>query len=183
MDRGIKNVTNLGNILEFDGESEVNVWNGDKCNQIVGTDTTIFAPYKKKGEPLWIFEQSVCRSFAATYTGKDNTFRGIPTAMYTLEFDDIANDPELQCFCRSDDHCPVKGTIDLFPCLEVPIVGSKPHFLDADPALLSKVNGLNPNWDDHAVYVHFEMVCKYYHPFNFFLIFSNLIDVSLFLHR
>lgn len=38
--------------------------------------------------------------------------------------------------------------------------GSKPHFLDADPELLKKVEGLSPNKSAHDVFVNFESVIR-----------------------
>lgn len=49
------------------------------------------------------------------------------------------------------------GTMDLMPCVGSPVYGSKPHFLDTDPALLENVTGLNPNRSLHDVYVNFEL--------------------------
>lgn len=160
MNRGVKDITKLGDVIEFDGEVEADAWSTDECNQYRGGDSTIFAPFKTKEEGLWAYEPAICRSMAATPTGKKTKYRGIPTRMYTLELGDIANDESQQCYCRSEEHCPVKGTIDLFPCIGAPIIGSKPHFLDADPSLLEKINGLNPNIPDHAVYIHYEIVRK-----------------------
>jgi scavenger receptor class B, member 1 len=73
------------------------------------------------------------------------------------------NQEELHCFCIDPpDNCPLKGTMDLGPCLSnVPMIASLPHFYDADPVLLEGVDGLTPNRHDHDVYIHFELVSAF----------------------
>lgn len=51
------------------------------------------------------------------------------------------------------------GTFDLFPCLEAPLIASQPHFYGADETLLDNFeSGINPVKEDHAIYMHFELV-------------------------
>jgi hypothetical protein len=48
--------------------------------------------------------------------------------------------------------------INRFPCTRAPLIGSKPHFLDADEELLAAVDGLVPNRLEHDLFFHLEMV-------------------------
>lgn len=49
------------------------------------------------------------------------------------------------------------GVFTLAPCkFNAPIYISMPHFLDADPYFLSKVNGLTPDRDKHEFYIDLE---------------------------
>lgn len=51
------------------------------------------------------------------------------------------------------------GTFDMFPCTGVPMIASQPHFYGADPALVRHFeSGISPNKEEHAIYMHFEMV-------------------------
>lgn len=51
------------------------------------------------------------------------------------------------------------GTFDMFPCVGAPMIGSQPHFYGADPSLVANfASGINPVKEDHAIYLHFEMV-------------------------
>lgn len=89
------------------------------------------------------------------------------------------NQPDKHCFCQNvpGNGCPPKGTIDLMPCVASPIygltfielkndlwdcsiviLGSKPHFLDADEELLQNIEGLMPNRSAHDIFVNFEAV-------------------------
>ena len=91
------------------------------------------------------------------------------------------SNPSQHCFCRDGDpeKCPPKGVIDKYeiynfelfktaislnyfyssyPCMGVPMIISKPHFLDADKSLLKAVDGLKPVKTLHDNYLQFEMV-------------------------
>lgn len=82
-------------------------WGTEECNQYVGTDSTIFAPYMDKNDGIWAYEPSVCRSLGATYGGKSK-YMGVPTASFDIDIGSPENDKE--CFCRDPpDDCPRKG--------------------------------------------------------------------------
>lgn len=81
----------------------------------------------------------------------------------------LAEDPDLKCFCPEPDKCPPKGLMDLSPCIKAPMYASMPHFLDSDPALLSKVKGLNPDVNAHGIEIDFE-------PVSFFIL-TTIINV------
>lgn len=65
---------------------------------------------------------------------------------------------EKQCFCRSDDECPPKGTIDLFTCSGMPMIASLPHFYKAEQLLDGIESGLKPNKEQHGIEMLFEIV-------------------------
>lgn len=65
----------------------------------------------------------------------------------------------LSCLCRKPDRCPVQGTMDMFPCLNVPVLISNPHFYHADPSLLANVaSGLKPEQKKHEFAITLELV-------------------------
>lgn len=65
------------------------------------------------------------------------------------------------------------GTFDMFPCVGAPMIGSQPHFYGADPSLVANfASGINPVKEDHAIYLHFEMV-KMSHLLNFSFDYNN----------
>lgn len=87
------------------------------------------------------------------------SFRGIDTRVFTTEFDCVGNSEATQCFCRNPNECPKKGTIDLLPCVHVPITISLPHFLHGDSALFENIaSGLSPTRKEHEFFLNMELV-------------------------
>lgn len=92
--RGVKNIRNLGKVIEFNGEPELDAWDGDECNEIRGTDSTIFPPFASKEDGIWAFEATLCLSMKAIYK-RPSEYRGVPTLRYELDLGDIAVSREL----------------------------------------------------------------------------------------
>lgn len=155
--RGAKHSADIGHVVAFNDEEEMDHWDGDECNHYVGTDSTIFAPYMKPEDGIWAYEPSICRSLGASYK-KPSKYMGVPTLEYELDIGADINVKE--CFCRDPPNgCPPKGTFDLFRCVGSPLFGSLPHFFNADPSLVSNfASGMNPNEEKHAIFMHFEIV-------------------------
>ncbi|KAM7343534.1 sensory neuron membrane protein 1-like isoform 2-T2 [Cochliomyia hominivorax] len=156
--RGIRNNRMIGQVLEFEGEEELNVWPGEECNRLRGTDSTIFAPLMKPHEGLWAFSADLCRSLGPQFQKKVK-YNGIQALRYTMDFGDVKNEPENQCFCKDyPDDCPAKGTMDLSLCNETPMIASMPHFLNGDPKLLENIEGLQPSEEKHGIFIDFEII-------------------------
>lgn len=160
--RGLKNIRDAGKVIEVDGKTEMDVWSEEgPCNQIVGTDGLLFSPMQNPKKPLSFFVKQICASLNLTHAHKAY-FRGVDTHIFVKEFEDFAAN-NLSCFCRRPNVCPLKGTMDLFPCVGVPIIISLPHFYKADPALLANVaSGLNPVPKEHEFFINLEVVCIFF---------------------
>lgn len=104
---------------------------------------------------MMAYEPTICRSLGATYRSKTK-YNGIPVGRFEMDISEPMNSK--QCYCRSEDECPPKGTFDLFKCSGTPMIGSLPHFYLADKKLVEDVEGLEPNATLHGIYVLVEMV-------------------------
>lgn len=188
--RGKKNIRDLGRVIEYNGQTELDAWYEDHCNEIWGSDGTIYPPFQTKEETYRIFIPQMCLSMHAEYV-QPSKFAGIKTNQYKLEYD-VSKHGTPNCFCREleSDNCPPKGLLNLFPCNGAPIGISSPHFYDGidhsityiqyisfpmanvkiftlltyhilfvvDPSVLGKLDGLNPQKDKHANFIHFYQV-------------------------
>lgn len=156
--RGGKDARDIGKVLLYNDEAELDTWDSDECNVIKGTDSTIFPPFLKREDGIWGFVPDLCRSIGSVYERK-STYQGIPTLRYMLKFGDMKSNEKLHCYCRNPPHgCPPSGTIDLMPCSGAPMIASQPHFYDSDPSLVYSVNGLSPDKEKHSVQIDFEIL-------------------------
>lgn len=119
--RGKKNSADLGRVVAFNGEPEMDIWDEDQCNQFVGTDSTIFPPYLDIKDGIWAYEATICRSLGATYVGKSKKkYMGIATEDYEMDIGSEEN--ALPCFCRDyPDDCPAKGEFNTFFKIKIKI--------------------------------------------------------------
>lgn len=114
--RGIRNYSDVGRVISFNNKTEMEVWEGDECNQYKGTDGTIFPMGRRKEDGLWAYEPNLCISIGANYEG-DSNYRGIPTMRYGVDFGDATKNERLQCFCSDPPKtgCPRRGN-NAFNC-------------------------------------------------------------------
>lgn len=87
--RGVRDYRDVGRMISFDDEEEMDVWGTDECNQYHGTDSSIFPPRLKPDQGLWAYEPSLCLSLGAKYVGPSK-YDGISTREYTIDFGDAS---------------------------------------------------------------------------------------------
>ena len=64
------------------------MWEGDACNEIRGTESSIFPPFGVKEDGVWAFEGGICRSMNTVYE-KKTKYKGLPTLRFVLDMGDI----------------------------------------------------------------------------------------------
>jgi hypothetical protein len=84
---GIHNVRDVGQILSFAGKSELKHWKTDECNQIRGTDGSVFFPGVTKNDTLHIFNKDLCRSLPLVFQEEVVTNGDIPGYRLALASD------------------------------------------------------------------------------------------------
>lgn len=61
VNRGFKMPLEVGQVIRFNGKHKMDVWPGEECNKIQGTDTTIYRPFITPEISLSSFSGDVCR--------------------------------------------------------------------------------------------------------------------------
>lgn len=120
-DAGLSSVENFGKIVSWRGHKELSWWKeGSHCNELLGTDGSIFPPFVTKKRVLRIFNAELCRSLFLTFQ-KEVTFLGIPAYRFTAPkemLEDPRTNVDNQCYCLEDEleDCIRGGALDLGTC-------------------------------------------------------------------
>merc|ERR1712045_1015555 len=155
---GIKDRKETGQLYKFKGESKLDWWSGDYCNQITGTDGFVYRPKVEKSDTLYIFNRDLCRSLPLEFHSEMTDSNGIPGYRFVPPshgFGTPEENPDNKCFCNSPDGCNVpSGVFNVSICqFNSPIMLSWPHFFQADPKLVEAVEGLEPRQDRHQFHI------------------------------
>ena len=144
---GVQNISRIAQFAQWDGHgaSKLGIWPGETANFVNGTEGLFFRPNLQEGTPLQSFVDDVVRSFDLVNTGKV-THLGLQALRYELPNSTFLNVTSNPANARWGSVVCPNGLIYLGPTQypEVPVYGSKPRFLDGDPALRERVQGLLP---------------------------------------
>jgi lysosome membrane protein 2 len=117
--------------------SSVNFWSTNYANMINGTDGTLYAPFLNKSNPVYIFNNDICRSIYINYNETIHTLNNIEIYGYKPDpyfFGDHIENPDNGGFCTPAGNCLGAGVLNLTGCVGgIPIIMSNPHFLYGDP--------------------------------------------------
>lgn len=156
---GVKGVDNFGLIKTWDNMSVLNTWTTKPCNEINGTDGTIFPPFVTKSDTKFLFSTDICRSLYATYNSEQK-LRDIDLLRFTVPsraFEDHLKNPDNNGFCTPPGVCLPSGLLNVSSCKQgAPVIMSLPHFLYADKVVQDAVYGLHPNVEEHQTVLDIE---------------------------
>lgn len=157
---GVSDIARIGQFVQWDGHHRtLDTWPfGGRANDINGTEGLFFRPNLLEGEPLEAFVDDVLRSFPLQWSGVVDhlglrAFRyKLPAYVFQSAFTNASN-------AQWGSWCP-DGLFYLGPIQypTVPVFGSQPHFLGAEPELREKVEGLSPNASRHETAIDVEPV-------------------------
>ena len=151
----------FGYFASHKGKKNLNFWKGDKCNEIRGSDGTLFPPFVNSKTVLSAFAMDLCRSFDFKSTGWGE-YKGIKGLLYGFPDTAFATPdkyPDNECFCmftgkRRQRRCTIDGAFDLGGCQGgAPLIVTNPHFMKTNPDLGRGVEGLAPDPEKHATYL------------------------------
>ncbi|XP_076015095.1 platelet glycoprotein 4 [Genypterus blacodes] len=159
---GKDDISKVGIIDRWRGQSSLKFWNDTYCDMINGTDASSFPPFLDKKKPLYFFSSDICRSVSASFA-ESKDLKGIEVYRFTLLPSTLASptvNPDNQCFCTNKEvtkNCALAGVLDISPCQAGrPVYISLPHFLHGSPSLREDVLGLNPSPEHHVTYLDVE---------------------------
>ena len=101
---GKNDILDLGSIVNFDNKTRLDTWYDDTsqdkvCNEIHGTDGSLYPPFVKKDQVFHIFNKDMCRALPIEYSEtvmhfEMETYRFVP-GKTAFSSDDNS------CFCPS----------------------------------------------------------------------------------
>lgn len=65
--RGLENVHDVGKIVSYNGESQLDFFDDEACNVINGTDAFFFGPFMEQDDIEYTYDFQSCRSFKFEY--------------------------------------------------------------------------------------------------------------------
>ncbi|KAL7294051.1 hypothetical protein TKK_0012525 [Trichogramma kaykai] len=163
---GEDDVQLLGEIKSWKNSSTlIDVWSNETCNQIYGTDSTIFPPHVTESSKLSTFQSDICRSVDLTYQEK-TTYRKVDGLRFITDENMLTasrNYSKNACYCLKktlgityEDGCLFDGALELQGCLHAPVVMTFPHFYLAADEYKKSVDGLQPVPLLHRTFVDLE---------------------------
>ncbi|XP_011499315.1 PREDICTED: LOW QUALITY PROTEIN: sensory neuron membrane protein 1-like [Ceratosolen solmsi marchali] len=153
--RGIKNIMDVGKVIEYNNNRNISVWDDEYCDTFNGTDGTVFHPHfdRKGRDDVVVFNPNLCRSISCHFESK-TTFDGLEVLRYTTDLGtDGNNNPLHKCYCPATNGCLKKGAFDIYNRTLKPIIVTNPHFYLADEYYSNQVDGLNPDKKNHMIII------------------------------
>ncbi|XP_036383261.1 scavenger receptor class B member 1-like [Megalops cyprinoides] len=136
----------------WNGMKEVNYWRSKQCNMINGTIGEVWHPFLTSESTLSFFSPDACRSMELVYQGQGEV-KGIPVFRFVAPKTLFANGLD---YAPNEGFCPCRqsGIMNVSSCRNgAPVFISHPHFFNGDPALWDSVLGLDPNEEEHGLFI------------------------------
>nr|CDS32543.1 lysosome membrane protein 2 [Hymenolepis microstoma] len=150
---GALDTSKVGQILTFNGNRNLSVWNTPLANSINGSDGSLFPPFIDTTSPVHVFSSDLCRSleFQTHEDDKPVYIDSVSTRKFILSNNTFLSPdvcPRNQGFCLDYPNCPKSGVLDMRSCIKgASIAVSLPHFNGADQSYRDAVIGMHPRSD------------------------------------
>uniref|UniRef100_A0A665VQV3 Scavenger receptor class B member 1 n=1 Tax=Echeneis naucrates TaxID=173247 RepID=A0A665VQV3_ECHNA len=149
---GQDDIRKVHKVDSWNGLTELSYWRTPQANMINGTAGQMWPPFMTKESTLPFYSPDACRSLELVYQ-RPGEFKGVPLYRYVAPKTMFANGidyPPNEGFCP----CRKSGLLNVSSCRHnSPVFISHPHFFNADLSLLDTVLGLNPNEDEHGLFI------------------------------
>ncbi|XP_075885843.1 scavenger receptor class B member 1 isoform X1 [Nelusetta ayraudi] len=149
---GKDNIRNVHKVHSWNGLTALPYWRTPQCNMINGTAGQMWPPFMTQESTLPFYSPDACRSLELVYE-RDGDMQGLPLYRFVAPKTMFANGID---YLPNEGFCPCRqsGLLNVSSCrFGAPMFISQPHFFNGDPKLLDYVNGLNPNKDEHGLFI------------------------------
>ncbi|CAH0712801.1 unnamed protein product, partial [Brenthis ino] len=150
-----QDMAKFGYLNKLNGLDHLPYWPDSPCNNIRASEGSFFPPRSiTKDDIVYVYDKDLCRIMPFKYR-KDVYKDGILTGLYTppsTYLEDGEKNPDNKCYCQGEK-CPPRGLQTISPCqYNAPVYLSYPHFYNAEPSLLERFEGLQPDKKKHESY-------------------------------
>ncbi|XP_043924462.1 scavenger receptor class B member 1 isoform X1 [Protopterus annectens] len=149
---GDEDIEKVHMVDTWNGMKTVNYWRSDGCNMINGTAGQMWPPFLTPSRTLQFYSPDACRSMELVYE-QSGVSNSIPVYRYIAPKTLFANGtdyPPNEGFCP----CRQSGILNVSTCrFDTPMFLSHPHFYNGDRSLADAVDGLDPNEEDHSLFI------------------------------
>ncbi|XP_067339666.1 scavenger receptor class B member 1 isoform X2 [Channa argus] len=149
---GQDDIRKVHKVDSWNGLKELSYWRTPQCNKINGTAGQLWPPFLTKESTLPFYSPDACRSLELVYQ-RQGTFKGVPLYRFVSPKTMFANGTD---YAPNEGFCPCRqsGLLNVSSCrYNTPVFISQAHFFNADPVLLSYVQGLSPNEEEHGLFI------------------------------
>lgn len=152
---------NVGRVYAVGGETKLNIWKSEECNQVAGSDGVIYGPRSVQAkDDLQVYLPNFCRALPLVFD-REEKISGMRSFVYKAPFGVFSspeNFPANEFFCepKNAKQKHVDGLLDVSECIDgnPPIFVSHPHFMEGDASLFEHFDGLTPNQQKHESYAY-----------------------------
>ena len=117
---GRNHSSHFGKVVGWNGFDVLPFYKADTCNALNGTDGTIFPPFVKENDAMYVYSPEMCRSVPYA-RGEMMVIHNVEAYRYHVDPNALMGaekNPDNACFCTSDDSSKCKdGIHQLDTCL------------------------------------------------------------------
>ena len=166
---GIHDYSLTSKIHSWNNKTAFGCWNKEgSCNQMEGTEGSIFPPPISKSSVLKIFTPDLNRSVSAIFKQEivSHDLQKYRFFIPKASFDAPLTSDSNKCYCvkktaaEKESFCSIDGILDIGTTCNagLPVAVSLPHFLMGSPLLRAGIQGLNPSSEKHESFFDVEPV-------------------------
>ncbi|XP_075153536.1 protein peste-like [Haematobia irritans] len=150
---GVGDIDKLGQLVKWKGKNYTDAFD-EECNAVRGSPGEFQKRHLKRHESIEYFFNDFCRALTMDYID-DVIIDGILGYRYHISpssFDNGTLNAANKCYCHGE--CLPHGVFNVSSCyFGLPVMVSKPHFMDADPMFAGEVEGMAPNrtWHETSI--------------------------------